>query len=262
MVSTSLTVLTSRFCARILTPAANLANLTANFTNMNALQTNATVQLQTQINGAVQNIATNSLNITRLQGRISTAMQDISNLIIAVNGSQNSILTLQQDLNDVIDVVNAVANCTGGTCVPRVMNCSTSALPPPSNGDVYILGDHGGYAPVGTVAEFSCRDGFYMSGTVQRSTCQASGQWSAMASASMCMACTAGCGRCTGPTASGGCLSCTAGNVLGFALGGLLLLMVAFLSHEGLFRGLVLLCFFAQRGRFAVDSILTAQLFV
>eukprot|EP00041_Stephanoeca_diplocostata_P039751 m.1637696 g.1637696 ORF g.1637696 m.1637696 type:complete len:466 (-) comp26048_c0_seq1:429-1826(-) len=197
-----------------------LANLTADFTNMNELQTNATVQIQTQVTAAAQNIATNSVNISRLHSSISFVLQDLTYLGSLVNGTQNSIETLQQDLNDVIDVVNAVANCTGGVCVPRVANCSTAALPAPSNGGIIILGDHGGYAPVGTVADFWCQNGYYITGAARQSTCQASGQWSAMATASTCTACTEGCARCTGPTASGGCLSCETGRVLGFALGG------------------------------------------
>eukprot|EP00041_Stephanoeca_diplocostata_P016715 m.330212 g.330212 ORF g.330212 m.330212 type:complete len:513 (+) comp20457_c2_seq1:157-1695(+) len=190
--------------------------IATNITDMLSLQTNASVQLSLQIEDAIESIVFNRQNITALQGSIGLNMQAISNLLIAVNGSQNTIRALQEDLNGVIDVLNVVANCTGGTCVPRVVNCSLTALPPPSNGHVRVLGDHGDWAPVGTIAEFSCQDGYYLSGTSTQSTCRSSGQWSA--SAPTCTACTAGCARCTGPTASGGCNACATGNVLGYTL--------------------------------------------
>lgn len=183
---------------------------------MNSLQTNASVQLQLQIEEAIESIVYNRQNITALQHSIGVNMQAITNLLVAVNGSQNAIVSLQQDLNDVIDVVNAVANCTGGTCVPRAVNCSIASLSPPANGDVSVLGDHGLWAPVGTIAEFSCRDGFYRSGAGMQSTCRSNGQWSS--GAPTCTACTAGCARCTGPTASGGCTACAVGSALGFTL--------------------------------------------
>ena len=96
--------------------------------------------------------------------------------------------------------INSVANCTGGTCVPRIPTCSFSSLSGASMTATGLVASVSttvspGVSPLGAVIMFSAAPGYYLAaGASTQTTCHDNGWSNPVPTVGQCMS---NCNMCT-----------------------------------------------------------------